>query len=242
MSRTLQVCHLGETPYREGVAIQQALVEKRAAGESDDWLLFPDHPPVLTIGRAGGWENLKFEADAIRDRGVEIVEVTRGGDVTWHGPGQLVGYVIADLAALGHDTHRLLREIEQSLIDSLTRWGLAGERIEARTGVWVAGEKIASIGIAVRRWVSYHGFALNVCPDLSGFDDIHPCGLKGIAMTSMARKLGTRAPDLAAVRAEVSAVVARRLGYDEVLEVSADTARRRAAAIQPTNPMRETSR
>src|SRR4029077_10793478 len=146
----------------------------------------------------------------------EVFEVSRGGDVTWHGPGQLVGYPIVALTPLGRDLHRYLRELEGALIDVLGAHGIAAERSAGRTGVWSQGEKIASIGIAVRRWVSYHGFALNVAPNLGDFELIHPCGLRGIRMTSMAARLGEKAPGIATVRTQVAEALAARLGFQTV--------------------------
>jgi len=210
----LHVAHLGPTSYRDGLALQESLVAARASGRTGDWLLYPDHPPVITIGRGGGWESLRVAPEALRARGVEIVEVTRGGDVTWHGPGQLVGYPILHLDRLGRDTHRLLREIEGALIEACAGWGLEARTVAGRTGVWVGDDKLASIGVAVRRWVSYHGFALNVSPDLSDFSLMHPCGLHGISMTSLTRLLGDRAPGLDETRTVVTQALARRLGYE----------------------------
>lgn len=210
----LSVCHLGPTPYREALALQEGLVSARASGTTGDWLLYPDHSPVLTIGRGGNPESLIADAATLKGRGIELFEVARGGDVTWHGPGQLVGYLIADLSRHGRDLHRFLRDLEQSLIDALAAFGVAGERVAGRTGVWVEGEKIASIGVAVRRWVSYHGFALNVAPDLGFFDLIHPCGLRGIHMTSLARRLEEKAPTLAEARERVAVAVAAAMGYE----------------------------
>jgi lipoyl(octanoyl) transferase len=233
----LNACALGATSYRDGLALQSALVDARAAGRTGDWLLFPDHPPVLTVGR-GGSEGLgRTPRSAIEARGLEIFEVSRGGDVTWHGPGQLVGYLIVGLDRCGRDLHRYLRGIEDALIDTLARWELRGERVAGRTGVWVEGEKIASIGVAVRRWVGYHGFALNVEPDLSNFDLIHPCGLPGIHMTSLARRLGPRAPSLAAVRERTAAAMAARMGFERV--VWAD--RSALPGIQPSSTADETT-
>jgi len=209
----LAVAHLGPTPYREGLALQEALVRARAGGETSDWLLYPDHPPVLTVGRNPSEGNVIADAATLRQYGIEVFEVARGGDVTWHGPGQMVGYLICDLDRRGRDLHRFLRQIEQALIEALAVMGVEGERNPGRTGVWVGGEKIASIGIAVRRWVSYHGFALNVAPDLRFFDLIHPCGLQGIHMTSLSRLRGEAAPGLAEAREIVAAAVGRTLGY-----------------------------
>ena len=209
----LAVAHLGPTPYRDGLAIQEALVQARAAGETGDWLLYPDHPPVLTVGRNPSQGNLRADRMTLADLGIEVFEVARGGDVTWHGPGQLVGYLISDLDARGRDLHRFLRDMEEALIQALGAWGIPAERSPGRTGVWVEGAKIASIGIAVRRWVSYHGFALNVAPDLGFFDLIHPCGLHGIQMTSVAGRLGERAPSLAEAREAVAGALAGVFGY-----------------------------
>lgn len=219
--RSLTACALGATGYRDGLRLQAGLVEARASGRTGDWLLFPDHPPVLTVGRGGGLpmtaeRNLRVSPEALERLGIELVEVTRGGDITWHGPGQLVGYPICDLTARGRDLHRFLRDLEEALIRTLEPLGLSGERITGRTGVWVGGAKIASIGIAVRRWVSYHGVALNVQPDLEAFDLIHPCGLSGIQMTSLAALLGPRAPSLAEVRVGTAEQMAETLGYGEL--------------------------
>jgi len=213
----LRTAHLGPTPYREGLRIQEGLVSALAAGRGDgqgrDWLLFPDHPPVLTVGRSPSAGNLKVPRELLASRGIEVFEVARGGDITWHGPGQLVGYTICDLDVFGHDLHRFLRELEQALLDALAGWGIEARRVPGRTGIWVGEDKIASIGVAVRRWVTYHGFALNVCPDMAGFDLIHPCGLHGIRMATVAGLLGEKAPSLAEARQATAETVARRLGY-----------------------------
>jgi lipoyl(octanoyl) transferase len=224
----LSVAHLGPTSYRDGLALQEALVRARAEGRCGDWLLYPDHPPVLTVGRGGSGESLKADPVTLRELGIEIFEVARGGDFTWHGPGQLVGYVIADLTVRGRDLHRFLRDLESSLISALGEWGLEGEATAGRTGVWVQGEKIASIGVAVRRWVSYHGFALNVAPDLRFFDLIHPCGLRGIHMTSVASRLGAQAPGLDRAREVVARYLSQTLGYATVRWATPEDARRDA--------------
>jgi lipoate-protein ligase B len=225
MPDTLTVCALGPTPYREGLALQDALVQARAAGETGDWLLYPDHPPVLTVGRSGSEGSLLVDQATLAARGVEVFEVPRGGDVTWHGPGQLVGYPIVALDRVDRDLHRWLRTLEEALIRALARWGIAGERSAGRTGVWVGERKIASLGVAVRRWVGYHGFALNVCPDLSGFSLIHPCGLRDVHMTSMAELLAERAPTLAEARQAVTDELVSLLGYAAVIEAPPAAAR-----------------
>ncbi len=213
---TLFASALGPTPYAAGVALQEALVRARAADETGDWLLFPDHPPVLTVGRGAGGAGLIASRDELARRGIELYEASRGGDITWHGPGQLVAYPIVHLARCGRDLHAFLRHLEGSVIETVRHWGVAGERVAGRTGVWVGGDKLASLGIAVRRWVSYHGAALNVDPDLGDFRLIHPCGLEGVRMTSLAELLGSSAPSLEAVRDRFTAEFAARLGYDRV--------------------------
>jgi lipoyl(octanoyl) transferase len=234
LNDVLTAFHLGPTPYREGLAIQDALVRLRAdeagsGADGTDWLLFPDHPPVLTMGRSGSGLSLRADPTALERLGIELIQVTRGGDVTWHGPGQLVGYPIVDLDRRGRDLHRFLRDLEEALIQVLAGWGIASHRVKTRTGVWVGEEKIASLGIAVRRWVSYHGFALNVAPDLGFFELIHPCGLRGIHMTSAAARLGQGAPSLERARREVAVQVGLQLGYREVRWAPADEVRRLAA-------------
>jgi lipoyl(octanoyl) transferase len=210
----LSVCALGPTPYRVGLDLQEALVRARADGATGDWLLFADHPSVLTMGRGGHEDSLRVDHAALARLGVELFEVARGGDVTWHGPGQLVGYPIVDLAARGRDLHRYIRTLEGALIEALAGWGIAAGRVAGRTGVWVEGRKIASLGIAVRCWVGYHGFALNVDPDLAAFDLIHPCGLRDVRMTSVARELGKAVPSMEQARRDVAEALVRGLGYE----------------------------
>ena len=219
MNDTLHVCALGPTRYRDGLALMDGLVAARAAGETGDWLLYPDHEPVLTVGRSPSQGNVRADAGALERSGIEIVEVPRGGDITWHGPGQLVGYPIVGLDRVGRDLHRWLRTLEDTLIAALARWGLAGRRVPGRTGVWLSErEKLASIGVAVRRWVGYHGFALNVSNALDDFALIHPCGYHDIRMTSLAEQLGPRAPSLAEARSAVTAELVARLGIGSVVE------------------------
>ncbi len=194
MAHGVQIEWLGSVSYAAALERQLAAVEERRAGGPDRLLLL-EHPSVITLGRSSKPESLRTSRAALAARGVELHEVARGGDVTWHGPGQLVGYVIADLAARGaKDASAWLRGLEGALIDALTELGLAGCRREGMTGVFVAGaeppRKIASIGVGLKSWISYHGFALNVTTDLAGFDDIVPCGLHAVAMTSLARELG----------------------------------------------------
>lgn len=175
--------------YRDALVFQEKLVEQRSR-ESFDLLILLEHPHVITLGRSTGTENLRCSQQTLLDSGVECVATRRGGDVTLHNPGQLVGYPIIDLNNYQRDLHQYLRRLEETLIATLTDFGIEGETVTGKTGVWTKGRKIASIGVAVRRWISYHGFALNICNDLTAFDDIVPCGLADVTMTSMSKEAG----------------------------------------------------
>jgi lipoyl(octanoyl) transferase len=200
----LEVDWLGGVPYRAALKLQEEALEARRAGGRDRLLLL-EHPPVVTFGRSAREENLRVSRAELARRGMDCVEVARGGDVTYHAPGQLVGYLIVDLAAAGApDVHEHLRSIEAALGEAILALGVSPETRAGKTGVFVADagalrpRKIASIGVGVRGWVSWHGFALNVDLDLAGFDVIVPCGLHDVQMTSLAHELGPAAPaDLA---------------------------------------------
>jgi len=193
--RRLAVADLGTVAYGAALERQRSLAEDRIAGRlTDDLLLLLEHPPVVTLGRGARESSLPIAPELLRRRGIEVFEIERGGDVTYHGPGQLVGYPIFDLAGGQHrrDLHWFLRQIEEALIVALDRFGITGERREGYTGVWTAGRKIASIGIHVRQWVTWHGFALNVTTDLNPFSLIVPCGIPDVVMTSLAEELDAR--------------------------------------------------
>jgi lipoyl(octanoyl) transferase len=181
--RTLDVIEAGTVAYADALAWQRELAEDRIAGRlPHDVLLLLEHPPVVTLGRNSHAANLVHPA------GVDVFEVERGGDVTFHGPGQLVGYPILDLHGYRQDLHWYLRTLEQALIDALGFLDIPAERNPGYTGVWTGGRKIASIGIHVKQWVTWHGFALNVTTDLAHFDRIVPCGIQGVEMTSVERE------------------------------------------------------
>ncbi len=180
---------LGHRPYGEVLELQRRLAHLRAAGEIPDTLILVEHPPTLTFGRSTSSAHLLASALTLEQLQVDVFEVERGGEATYHGPGQLVGYPILDLTRRGRDVHAYLRRLEEVLIRVLADWGVTAGRLPGRTGVWVSEEKIASIGIHVSRWITRHGFALNVSPDLSFFDLIVPCGLPGVRMTSLAATL-----------------------------------------------------
>lgn len=190
MSRVLEVMDLGRRPYGEVLDLQRELRLARLDGSRPhDMLLLVEHDPVYTLGRGTRASSLPVAPDLLRAAGAEVVEIERGGDVTWHGPGQLVGYPIIHLSKHREDLHWYLRTLEDAVIRALGYFGVPGERNLGKTGVWVCGRKIASLGIHVKQWVTLHGFALNVHPDLGWFDRIVPCGLDGVTMTSLAREL-----------------------------------------------------
>jgi len=186
----LLTSQLGTVPYGIALEVQRDLARRRIAGEIDeDMLLLLEHPPVVTLGRTAKQGHLTASPERLRARGVEVYEVERGGDVTFHGPGQLVGYPIFDLKRHRRDLHWYLRQVEEALIVALAHTGIDAERNTGYTGVWTRGRKIASIGVHARDWVTWHGFALNVRTDLSFFDLIVPCGIPQVQMTSVTREL-----------------------------------------------------
>jgi lipoyl(octanoyl) transferase len=201
----LHVIQPGVVPYAEAVALQERLHQDRLEGRIPDTLLLLEHPPVITLGRRAHEEHLLLDREALARRGVEVHEAARGGDVTYHGPGQLVGYPIIDLMRRGKDVHRYLRDVEEALIRALAHWGLNGERVPELTGVWVGNDKVAAIGIGVRRWVTWHGFALNVTTELDAFRMIVPCGIRDRGVTSLARLLGREVPEREVVQTVVRA-------------------------------------
>lgn len=195
MSAELAVVGLGRMAYGEALELQRSLARQRIEGAlGRDLLLLVEHPPVITLGRGSRAEHLPTPPECLQARGVELFEIERGGDVTFHGPGQLVGYPILDLTGHRRDLHWFLRQLEEVLMVTLRELGVPAERSPGLTGVWTAGRKIASIGIHVKQWVTWHGFALNVSTDLSYFDLIVPCGIPNVTMTSVQRELAERAP------------------------------------------------
>jgi len=189
-ARELWLVYLGCVPYAEALAYQREIAHARIDGRiPQDVLLLLEHPPVVTLGRTTKAGHLLSSPDLLRARGVELFEVERGGDVTFHGPGQLVGYPIIDLKRHTRDLHWYLRQVEEALIRAMGEYTIVAERTAGLTGVWTRGRKLASIGVHARDWVTWHGFALNVTVDLSYFELMVPCGIDGVVMTSMAREL-----------------------------------------------------
>jgi lipoyl(octanoyl) transferase len=224
MSTHLEVTDLGRRPYAETLELQRSLCRRRMAGDLDrDRLLLVEHEPVVTLGRGTRATSLPLPPDELARRGIAVHEVERGGDVTYHGPGQLVGYPILDLKEHRQDLHWYLRQLEAALIAGLTTLGIDAERRTGLTGVWAGGRKIASIGVHVKQWVTLHGFALNVSTDLRAFDLIVPCGIAGVEMTSVARELdrGDSAELWQTTRRAVIEEFAAAFAYDAV-EQAAD--------------------
>ena len=197
---------LGRVAYADGLALQRALVEERKAGAIDDQLLLVEHPHVLTLGVRGdgGRSHILAAPDLLAARGVEVHETGRGGDITYHGPGQIVGYPILDLKPDRTDVHRYVRDLEEVLIRAAGEYGIQAGRVEGLTGVWVGREKLAAIGVRIARWVTSHGFAFNVTTDLDYFDLIVPCGIADRGVTSLERLLG-RAVDRREVEDHIAA-------------------------------------
>ncbi len=205
-------------PYAEALELQRSIAKDRISGAiPQDVLLLLEHPPVVTLGRSSKEKHLVASPEFLEANGVELFEVERGGDVTFHGPGQLVGYPIVDLKRHREDLHWYLRKLEEALINALADYGIPGERNPSFTGVWTRGRKIASIGVHARDWVTWHGFALNVTTELSFFDLIVPCGINGVVMTSIARELGAEEVSAQDVRERVTAKCAEAFDLTAVV-------------------------
>ncbi len=185
---------LGRLPYAEGLALQERLVADRQAGCVGDQLLLLEHEPVFTLGRNARQENVLFPVERLRVKGFGVFETGRGGDVTYHGPGQVVGYPILELPPGRRDVHRYVRDLEEVMIGTCADYGVTAGRVAGLTGTWVGDEKIGAIGVRISRWVTSHGFAFNATTDLSAFDLIVPCGIRGRRVTSLSRILGRPVP------------------------------------------------
>ena len=188
---TLEIKNLGLSPYEESLQIQKELVASRRSGGVPDQLLLQEHPHVITMGKSAPEEHIIMTKEQLDDHGIRVFHVGRGGDVTYHGPGQLVGYPILDLKPDRKDLHRYLRDLEEVLIRSLSALSVRARRRDNLTGVWVEDRKIAAIGVRVSsQWITSHGFSLNVRNDLSYFETIVPCGIKNVEVTSISNELG----------------------------------------------------
>ncbi|MFZ2491919.1 MAG: lipoyl(octanoyl) transferase LipB [Thermoanaerobaculia bacterium] len=197
--RTCSLHQLHLVTYENGMKLQQRLVEMRQREEIDDQLLLLEHPPVITLGRGGDSTNLLASPDALKAQGVRFFETTRGGDITYHGPGQIVGYPIVHLGEGRRDVRKYVTALEEVLIRTVAEYGITAMRVEGRRGIWVGDDKIAAIGVRIARWVTSHGWALNVSTNLDHFRLITPCGLHGTGVTSIEKETGRSVP-LAEVR------------------------------------------
>lgn len=215
LGKTCQVLQLGIVDYPAGLALQERLVEERRTDKRGDTLVLLQHPPVITLGRRGDMANVLTPLEELKSRGIGLHEVNRGGDVTYHGPGQLVGYPILKLADHGNDVYRYLRMLEEALILFLHGYHLQPEQQPGYTGVWMGRSKIAAIGVAIKGGVTMHGFALNVDPDLGHFRLINPCGYTDRYVTSMAFELG-HSPDFEAVQQSFPKAFGRVFGMKMV--------------------------
>jgi lipoyl(octanoyl) transferase len=193
-SRELIVQRLGQVPYACGLELQEHLVAERQANRIPDTLLLLEHAPVFTLGRNARQEHLLLGEADLRARGFDVFECGRGGDVTYHGPGQVVGYPILDLSPDRRDVHRYVRDLEEVMIRTCGDYGVRAERVAGLTGAWVGQAKIGAIGVRLSRWVTSHGFALNVGTDLAPFGLIVPCGIRERGVTSLERLLGRPVP------------------------------------------------
>jgi lipoyl(octanoyl) transferase len=193
-NRPCNVVKLGMLEYRAAHDRQLEALEKQFDGSDVDTLFLVEHPPVITLGRSSIPAHLLVSREFLRDKGIDLVETDRGGDVTYHGPGQLVAYPIMNLAYYRQDVGWYLRTLEHVVIETLNCFGLKAGRIPGLTGVWVDGTKVAAIGIAIRRWITYHGLALNVSPEMSHYDHIVPCGIADRPVSSMAQLTGREIP------------------------------------------------
>ncbi len=215
---------LGLIGYAEAYALQKRVVAARKADAIEDALLLCEHPPVITLGRSGKRENLLASEHVLRQKGVEFQPSDRGGDITYHGPGQIVGYPILNLGAIRRDVLWYVRMLEEAMIRATAEFGITAERVAGKTGIWVrAGsteEKLAAIGVRISRWVTSHGFAYNVSTDLRNFDLIVPCGIADRKATSLEKLLGRSVKER-----EVAPWIAKHLGELLGLEMKAATKR-----------------
>ncbi len=232
MARRLMVRRLGRVEYAEGLRLMESLSAARTAGEVPDTLLLLEHPPVVTLGRGARREHVLASQEELAARGVGLFATDRGGDVTWHGPGQIVGYPIVDLAPDRCDVRGWIRDLEETMIRAAAEQGVAAGRLAGRRGVWLGegaepatpgpSRKLGAVGVHLSRWVSSHGFAFNVAPRLSEFDLIVPCGIDGCRVTSLAAELG-RAPERTAVEESLARALADVLGRELIGELGSGT-------------------
>jgi len=223
-SRSLSYRDLGQIDYQKAWDLQRSLFEKRLNGEILDTLLLLEHPHTYTLGKSADKRNLIGDDDYLSEKGIKVYDIDRGGDITYHGPGQIVGYTIFDLKNWKKDTNLFLRAIEEVIIKTCGNFGLQTSRMEKHTGVWIEDRKICAIGIKVSRWITMHGFALNVNTDLDLFNGIIPCGINDKGVTSLQKELGKEF-DIKSVKEVIINNVKNVFEYEEVKDESYETRR-----------------
>lgn len=220
----LSIIEAGLVQYDTALNIQEDFLLKRINNEIEDSLILLEHPPTITLGRSGRTENLLVDEKSLSKHGIAFTRIKRGGDITYHGPGQIVGYPIIDLNNHEKDVHKYLRKLEEVLILTLKDFDINGRRIEKLTGVWVKRSKIASIGVAVRRWVTYHGFALNINTNLDFFDLMVPCGIQNVRMTSIKDWLSSNEDiDINLVTESIKNNFVKIFGFNSIVSKNLDT-------------------
>ena len=222
ISKILDYRDLGLVDYQEAWEIQKSLFEKRLNNEIPDTLLLLEHPHTYTLGKSANKENLISDDDYLKEKGIAVYDIDRGGDITYHGPGQIVGYTIFDLKNWKQDTNLFLRSIEEVIIKTCSDYGLQTSRMEKHTGVWIDDRKICAIGIKVSRWITMHGFALNVNTDLDLFNGIIPCGITDKGVTSLQKELDKKFV-IKEVKQTILNNVINVFGYDELKNESDET-------------------
>jgi len=220
-NKSLTYCDLGFIDYKEAWDLQHEIHSRRVSGEVEDFLFLLEHPNTYTLGKTAHKENLKGTEDYLKENQISVYDIDRGGDITYHGPGQIVGYPIVDLNNWFKDTHKYLRALEEVIIKTCAEYNLSCERNPIHTGVWLADRKIAAIGIKVSRWVTMHGFAFNVNTDLNLFNGIIPCGIQDKSVTSLSKELN-RTIDIQEVKEKLLANFKAVFGYSNILSVQAE--------------------
>jgi lipoyl(octanoyl) transferase len=214
-TKKITYCDLGFIDYKESWELQQEIHSKRVSGEVEDFLFLLEHPNTYTLGKTAHKENLTGSESYLIENNISVYDIDRGGDITYHGPGQIVGYPIINLNNWNKDTHKYLRALEEVIINTCSEYNLRCERNPKHTGVWSSDKKIAAIGIKVSRWITMHGFAFNVNTDLNLFNGIIPCGIQDKSVTSLKQELGFQI-DIGEVKEKILNNFVKVFGYDEI--------------------------
>ncbi len=219
--KLLSYINANEITFSDAWKLQQTIFDKRKSGAIDDTLILLEHPHTYTLGKTAKREHLIYNEKQLEEQGISVFDIDRGGDITYHGPGQIVGYPIIDLNNWKKDTHLYLRELEQVLIDMLKEYGIESGRKEGLTGVWIEDRKIAAIGIKISSWITMHGFAVNINTDLGLFSGIIPCGIRDKKVTSLAKELNAEVV-IGEVKTKIVNQFMNHFGYDSLGPVLAE--------------------